>query len=393
MDEVRIVKKYELQQQVFLLSMLSNAVNSSTDIGTEAALSAKLWSTMSLMIGLNAESIGDWKIVWGPSVWEVLKFGIVDNVMAVLRKEDARDGIVYAVVIGATNSASPYDWFVEDFDVFTQVDFPGGASGEKFSRATHTGLNKLLGLRSPPDGSSSSPLLAQTTLVQFLASCLDAAQARLIFTGHSLAGALSPTLALYLAQANSPAGAIGPWKEILVLPTAGATPGNAAFAQHYDARFPRQSLGDKNWQSWNAMLWNSLDVVPHAWVPLDLLACPQLYAKVPPPGLPELCLVMVGTLVLGGYHYTRLTNRQLPGHSGPVEGGSWAAYLAEMGRQHVSAYFDFFDVTEWMPPTAPFQPDYHILGAQAEAKVADLLKDKPEALQAGRDFAVRHGVG
>ncbi|MEN9864973.1 MAG: hypothetical protein RL748_563 [Pseudomonadota bacterium] len=61
---------------------------------------------------------------------------------------------------------------------------------------------------------------------QFLNSKVNANDT-LIFTGHSLAGALSPTMAMFLYSDPANSG----WKSIHVQPSAGATPGNAAFAQ------------------------------------------------------------------------------------------------------------------------------------------------------------------
>lgn len=404
-----VVKPYDLQQQVFLLSILSNAVNSINDVGTEAELSAKLWTTMSLLIGLNKETIGDWKIVWGPSVREVLKYGIVNNVMAVLRKEDERDGVVYVVVVGATNPDSLYDWFVEDFAVFKQVGFPGGVNGEKISQATSIGLEMLLSLSSPPDGAVCDPPQSQVSLHSFLASAPDASKATLIFTGHSLGGALAPTLALYFAQHNSPEGPLGDWAQVLTYPTAGATPGNQEFADLYAQYFPKEQAGSAPYRYWNAMLWNDLDVVPHAWVPINILQCPTLYASDPPPHLETAALVLAGALLLRGYHYTRLGNQQLKGTKDTIKGGDWSAYLNEMGEQHVPAYFKLMGVPEWAPPPPPFHAkpliswqakQQHVNAARSkralpiitEADVdplADLAKRYPAELAAGRELLVQ----
>src|SRR5690606_9417280 len=129
----------------------------------------------------------------------------------------------YVVAIAATNPSSLYDWETEDFSVAAVVNWttynPSNFAPSAFngidpyiSKGTATGVGILLGLISPGDAAAPN-----TTLQQFLASLSPDPDTAIIFCGHSLAGALSPTLALYLKE-NKDLDAFG---VTLVYPTAG----------------------------------------------------------------------------------------------------------------------------------------------------------------------------
>ena len=66
---------------------------------------------------------------------------------------------------------------------------------------------------------------------------------------------------------------------MLVYPTAGASPGNAAFARLFKKSFAPTKGGTAPYQTWNHDLRNSLDVVPHAWAELTLARIPTLYGN------------------------------------------------------------------------------------------------------------------
>jgi len=84
----------------------------------------------------------------------------------------------------------------------------------------------------------------------------------IVVSGHSLGGALSPVVALALSQASGISDI-----SIQAMPTAGPTPGNEKLA----------SLLSQNLNQYNA-IYNSIDVVPHAWEMEQLTQVPELYA-------------------------------------------------------------------------------------------------------------------
>jgi hypothetical protein len=186
------------------------------------------------------------------------------------------DKTQYVVAIAATNSHSKYDWDDEDFDVETTVAWaeafptlpPYGvpvftpALRPSISSATQLGVNNLLGMIDTIQHTNQ-------TLSQFLAALptTTTGGAQLTFAGHSLAGALSPTLALALFNPDGGALALGDWAAVAVYPTAGATPGNSDFATFFSKVLPPVAAAKSSprYQTWNQDTWNTIDIVPHAW--------------------------------------------------------------------------------------------------------------------------------
>jgi hypothetical protein len=95
------------------------------------------------------------------------------------------------------------------------------------SAATALGVSNLLMQMTDP---------THGTRQRFLTHAANA-NSTLIFCGHSPAGALSPTLAMYHCPQPTGRG----WQQVLVLPTAGASPGNTKFAALFAAPI-RQSV-------------------------------------------------------------------------------------------------------------------------------------------------------
>ena len=139
----------------------------------------------------------DWEIVWGPCVhtFEVAKYQ--DNMMFVTRQKS--DPSNYIVAIRGTNAIAKLDWIMEDFDVWKKVtwELPKDKKVQgtpKISAATDNGIQTLLDKNkmSPCQGLPGEGM----GIIEFLTS-ISNQKCNIMFTGHSLAGALAPTLALY----------------------------------------------------------------------------------------------------------------------------------------------------------------------------------------------------
>jgi hypothetical protein len=200
--------------------------------------------------------------------------------------------------------------------------------------------------------------------------------------GHSLGGALSPTLALYLVDKKSD------WDpenkaSVGAFPTAGPTPGDEGFASYYEKQIAANKI-------YYLSQHNALDAVPHAWEKSDLEKIPTLYEdyiKQPSNANPAETLtgtlatvaalnalsakniagipvnrykqISPSTILQGSFNttiddeiskklkYIRLVL--------PLALGKYAAYLrnlvrfaAQAGTQHVTAYYSLLDVETFM---------------------------------------------
>ncbi|WP_338847352.1 hypothetical protein V8J88_01375 [Massilia sp. W12] len=279
---------YDLAQTVELLNFAANGASSIS--ATQSQLQGYLQTYLNggttpintpfagFFPQMNSQLAGgDWRVVWGPVVYSTKPDSEAEAANAMYVAYSANLAM-YVVAIAATNPASIYDWVAEDGDVspLRMAEWPPSLPfsvsthlpplGFKpyISAATARGLSNLLTQMSDPAN--------QGTLQSFLKSKTDA-NATLVFTGHSLAGALSPTLALYLYPDPPSSG----WKNVFVLPTAGASPGNAKFAQLFVSAYPQTAIEGVNqpYGFWNVDFANQNDVVPHAWNQLSNVVQPQ----------------------------------------------------------------------------------------------------------------------
>ena len=305
--------------------------------------------------------LGSWNLVWGPALLEENNDGVADNAVFVAQCDAVAfpGGPVmpaYVVAIAATNPDSLYDWEAEDFSVsqvvnwstYNPSDFsPSGYNNTDpyISLGTATGVSNLLKLTTVSGAAAPG-----TTLEQFLSSVQPASDTAVIFCGHSLAGALSPTLALYLTEQKT----LKAFDLTLVYPTAGATPGETHFASLFNSTFPALPSGwepqSLPYQSWNTMHWNDLDVVPHAWQKQDLQQIANLYGH-SPNFATAATLSALQSLALfdssrSGAVYTRIQNSSLSGTLQHSDGGSAISvppqslkdYVEQLFIQHVEMY-------------------------------------------------------
>ncbi|MEO1377183.1 MAG: hypothetical protein AAFW70_23420 [Cyanobacteria bacterium J06635_10] len=157
----------------------------------------------------------------------------------------------YVVAMAGTNPVSVYDWFIEDFDVSVsnQKDWTYNPKAvdeysAKISAGTDKSLTTLLSMKDPTSNQDLKTFL-EGEIGQ------NPSNVELIFTGHSLGGALSPALALAINDLED-----GKWSDIIsVYPSAGPTSGNQGFSEYYD-----KTLGNQT-----TRIWNKIDVVPYAW--------------------------------------------------------------------------------------------------------------------------------
>lgn len=277
---------YNRLQQVFCLNWLSNVAGEK--IGSAQTLTnfANSAVTQILKDDTVVGLIGNWELVWGPVVVEPNEgafLQVAANTMFVVRQPGEDGGMVYVVAIAGTNPISPFGWVVEDFNVSqtatwtTVLNNPSVPSDPQalVSQGTVTGINQLQGMVSTCVPLGFPAANTNVTLMECLTAAVTQAPAgplEVIFTGHSLGGALSATLALFFADQQGTSQTPYNWDPnyravVSVLPSAGATPGNTNFAKHYDA-----VLGSRT-----NRLWNGLDVIPHAWETDLLQQVPFLY--------------------------------------------------------------------------------------------------------------------
>lgn len=311
--------------------------------------------------------LGNWDLVWGPALIEETDekgnlTGVADNALYVVKSNAvAFPGgptlPTYVVAIAATNPSSLYDWETEDFSVAEVVNWttynpsnfspsPYNGTDPYISKGTATGIGILLGLTTRNNAAAPN-----TTLQQFLTSLNPDPNTAIVFCGHSLAGALSPTLALYLKE-NKDLDAFG---VTLVYPTAGPTPGEAAFANLFNNTFPPLPSGWQaqtgDYQNWNTMHWNDLDVVPHAWPVSELGKIANIYGQATTDGtefiLNALQKMAIDDSSASGASYTRIQNQSLPGQlqhaatptisiNTPPE--TLHDYMLQLAIQHVGMY-------------------------------------------------------
>ncbi|EUC54678.1 lipase class 3 [Rhizoctonia solani AG-3 Rhs1AP] len=258
-------------QQVFALSLMANLLQKNK--GTREDLQRQIQKKLPLALLLLG---GDWRVTWGPVVWKYspddAKTG-PDHVWFVARNPnlkfpngEQKDTYVLAVA----GTTTDYNWVVNNARVDKVVDYhkwleAGITTPPKEEISTShencyiaygiaLGVYRLASIESP----AASP---GNTLPSYWASFPDSSETKVILTGHSLGGALSPSLAFGLLES----GAFSKFKpnNILVYPTAGPTAGNLVFADLFAQKFPK--VPGSGYQVWNYNVINELDIVSQAW--------------------------------------------------------------------------------------------------------------------------------
>lgn len=284
-----------LQQQTFALSFMANLANgencynSASDAEMDIAESTYNSINSILKTDSVPDLMGTWEIVWGPSVM-VEEVEQVNNSQQNCRKPNAlytskqamyvakkanTSSPTYVVAIAGTNGSAFSDLF-QDGKIELK-DWPfGGLSEVQITAGTIDGVTNLLNMKDTLSTSGSPH-----TLQEFLHGLEK--QAQLIFAGHSLGGALAP--ALGMAIMNPDGKHFDKVKELnfdsKLYASAGPDIGNDAYVTELQKLFMQGDISSNIIDTWNVKIWNSLDIVPQAWVQSNIDKLPYIYKNIP----------------------------------------------------------------------------------------------------------------
>lgn len=306
-----------LEQQIHALSLITNAafglefsnytaLESYTSQVVNAILTQdqEVQPTNNTNIGnnyLGSTAAGtEWQLVWGPIVFchDMTASPIAaDNTMALYYNASQNQ---FVVGIAGTNSVSMYGWETEDFEVgttvlWTSINPKSAAGASVISTGSSIGISNLLSLTDPNNGGRTMIAQLQYFLVNSVKQNTAYPNPAVAVAGHSLGGALTPLMALYLYET------IAAWntgtykvKTITAYPTAGPTPGDYNFANYYQGLLSSSFV--------YVSKYNTLDVVPQAWQLKSMVTIPFLYDKTTNPNsdivptTPPDCLIASLTL-------------------------------------------------------------------------------------------------
>lgn len=261
--------------QMYVLNLISNL---NSNYAVEKKHGKKLQDNINRIKDVLAHqdvqaSLGKWEVVWGPALQnstvkrtykarfrkeETITRSLTDNAMYVARKAGTGE---YFIGISGTNGISMVGWFDQDFDVEKTVSWPpkfiesektSTCKGARISKGAMKGLKALWNMESTSEGSGS--------LIDFLLKEMDGKAASLSVGGHSLGGCLTPVLATAIGDRFKKEDGANPGKgkyrkvQISAYPTAGPTPGNAAFASHMIGVLAKYHA-----------TYNGNDLVPLSW--------------------------------------------------------------------------------------------------------------------------------
>ncbi|NKY28911.1 hypothetical protein NG2371_02658 [Nocardia gamkensis] len=324
------INEPNLQDKIaYQLCEYANLVNSISkeDNDLEGTLSQKIQQ----YLDTNRGVIGGWEIVWGPGValFDTDLYAV--NALYMVRSTEDRSR--YVLAMAGSTDALVFDWLVEDSFILQTPWFANSAAMHTIGTAI--GVKTLINIR--PSGRRPG---AGHTLPEFLSTLGDKA-IDLTVTGHSLGGALSLTLALFLRDTqwlwdNSEKAKIG------VLSTAGPSFCNQEFVDYTTQRLQRVQR-----------YANDLDIVPHMWNPPDIDGAKALYSKNnrPAPGGMEVVfdLLEAQASVSGRYAHFEPSSGVFQGtfnnEINQTQGSTPDdLYWNQVGFQHIGGYHDFFEI-------------------------------------------------
>ena len=379
--------EYSNDQVMLALSFLSYLGFYETTLGVQASER----TLNSINKGLRESPCigGEWEIAWGPAMYRMPLTVFDENLMFVVRSK--RDPSRYVVVIRGTNPLSLTNWVLQDFNVILQTDWPYNRDTAglrpKLSKGTARGLQALQELV-PRRGMPGTGLTLAGFLTKEIAR--DPSQKLSItVTGHSLGGALAPTLALWLTdtQKTSDDPDSPPWDPngqatIEVCSFAGPSPGNADFARYYDQKLGKASR----------RLWNRYDVVTHGWIKDALEGLPKLYdPDISPTLLMSLVLWSAHTLAKNGNY------QHILAESAALDGAKLSPHLkdyaAQMIYQHTAAYPELFRLMHEIDTTRHFTFSDTMHSTIHSTRTAELESTAKERAESRQRTPVAHAMG
>lgn len=334
----RVTEQDKAMTAVAMLAYVGEALEGSdSEVGRELA--------PCLIKDLGMQPLLDgWQLAWGPVVYKFALGELDDNMMYALRQGD--DPSHLAVGVRGTNGKAILDWLLEDFAVAKTEPWDYGDPppdlDPRISRGTQLGL-KILQKLKPATG---VPGEGQTLAEWLAAETKNHDELQIDIAGHSLGGALAPTLTLWLADSQTH---WDPTKKakLAVWALAGPTAGNADFATYSDAR-----IGPVTHR-----LHAPYDAVPRAWQLDDLRSIASLYGNLAPPDDAEKDALCGAIDISKGHHYTQIRADQpaLPGALEP----SKTTFIDQVKWQHHCGYVCGTGIRESFKPVSVDCKDFN----------------------------------
>jgi hypothetical protein len=349
--------EYDRWQQLYCLSAASGTVSYSS--GTEA----ELQDAMDQALHKHLPDLpGGWTASWGPRVYKADKFDRLMGPDSVWFAAESASQRLCVVAVAGTSPKSLPDLNM-DFDVANVVDFdawtetwpalgvrppsiaapPLDPSGTYAAAGVCTGIYNVL---SQPSNLASYG----QTIGDYLRRSVPAGY-DIVFTGHSMGGAVAPTCALGLLRAGLAGG-----NRVYILPTAGPTPGNAALAGELAWWFPPQAppAPPNQFRAFNNDLFNINDAVPQAWstdagADRSLPGIAAIYGGAGPAWrriVADVVALLAARATASGIAYAPMAGTAFAGPAvAPVASGR--ELEDTVLAQHLDAYWDFVGVLPW----------------------------------------------
>ena len=254
---------YDLAEAVLTMTLCANAYLDQSPLPNESAAAHVARMRRDIDAALAGGGYADWRVIWGP--------GLNTDGANMLYVAGNRAANQYAVTIRGTEWQFCLDW-IEDFtSLLGLVPFrfllnPPPSADVRVAAGLALTLQQLLAIVAT-DGQQATGLLS------FLEALPP--DASIFVTGHSQGGGVASLLAVWLAWS------FGSAARLKVYTFAAPSPGNAGFARYYNALF-RDATGGA---STAYRVYNTLDVVPHAWASLAAIAS---YYQPAPAATPEI---------------------------------------------------------------------------------------------------------